>query len=135
MAANGANGLRFFQVKISNNQAQHLPGAIINKFFSKVEMIAGLGPEDSIPRCIARVEFSDAKSLERNDLLKDSFQIEKILLEGDGFAYVRLKLRNYSSYDSKGRGVLGCSSNIYFKGRWIFYDHTGNFQGSEICTR
>ena len=91
MAANGANGLRFFQVKISNKQAQHLPGAIINKFFSKVEMIAGLGPEDSIPRCIARVEFSDVKSLERNDLLKDSFQIEKILLEGDGFAYVKVK--------------------------------------------
>ena len=91
MAGNGCDGLRFFQVKISNKQAQHLPGAIINDYFSKVEMIAGLGPEGSIPRCIARVEFDDSKNLEENDKLKDSFQIENILLKGENFAYVMVK--------------------------------------------
>jgi len=91
MVGNASDGLRFFQVKISNEQAQHLPGAVINDYFSKVEMIAGLGPEDSIPRCIARVEFDDPKSLQERDALQHSFVIESILMQGDGYAYVKVK--------------------------------------------
>ena len=83
MAGKSGDGLSFFQIKINYKQAQHLPGAIIIDYFSKVEMIFRLGLDGSIPRLISRVEFEDPKSLEKNDKLKDSFEIEKVLLEGE----------------------------------------------------
>ena len=91
MAGKSGDGLSFFQIKINYKQAQHLPGAIIIDYFSKVEMIFRLGLDGSIPRLISRVEFEDPKSLEKNDKLKDSFEIEKVLLEGENFAYVIVK--------------------------------------------
>ena len=87
MAGMDGDSLRYFQIKITYEQAQHLPGAIIIDYFSKVEMIVGMGGG----RVISRVEFDDPKSLEEIDQLKDSFQIEKIILQGENFAYVRAK--------------------------------------------
>ena len=105
MAGNSVDGLRFFQVKISNKQAQHLPGAIINDYFSKVEMIAGLGPVDTIPRCIARVEFDDPKNLDENDKLKDSFQIENILLNIPWFTETKFNTVK-SAYNENGMLII-----------------------------
>lgn len=87
MAGINADTLSFFQIKITYEQAQHLPGAIIIDYFSKAEMIFGLGGD----RVISRVEFDDPKSLEENDELSDSFQIENILQKGENFAYVIAK--------------------------------------------
>ena len=87
MAGINADTLSFFQIKITYEQAQHLPGAIIIDYFSKAEMIFGLGGD----RVISRVEFDDPKSLKGNDELKDSFEIENILLRGENFAYVVAK--------------------------------------------
>ena len=60
MAGINADTLSFFQIKITYEQAQHLPGAIIIDYFSKAEMIFGLGGD----RVISRVEFDDPKCLE-----------------------------------------------------------------------
>ena len=87
MAGMNGDSLRYFQIKITYEQAQHLPGAMIIDYFSKVEMIFAMGSG----RVISRVEFDDPKNLEENDELKDSFQIEKILLKGKNFAYVIAK--------------------------------------------
>ena len=87
MAGINAQSLSFFQIKITYEQAQHLPGAILIDYFSKVEMIFGMGGG----RVISRVEFDDPFCLEENDELKDSFEIENILLKGEDFAYVIAK--------------------------------------------
>ena len=79
--------LSYFQIKITYDQAQHLPGAIIIDYFPKAEMIFGLGGD----RVISKVEFDDPKSLEACDELKDSFEIENILLKEENFAYVIAK--------------------------------------------
>lgn len=87
MAEIDGGSLRYFQIKITYEQAQHMPGAVIIDYFSKAEMIFGLGGN----RVISRVEFDDPKSLEEIDELKDSFEIENILLKGENFAYVIAK--------------------------------------------
>ena len=87
MAEIDGGSLRYFQIKITYEQAQHMPGAVIIDYFSKAEMIFGLGGN----RVISRVEFDDPESLEEHDELKDSFEIEKILLKGENFAYVIAK--------------------------------------------
>lgn len=87
MAGLNADSLSYFQIKITYEQAKHLPGSVIIDYFSKAEMIFGMGGE----RVISRVEFDDPKCLEENDELKDSFQIENILQKGEKFAYVIAK--------------------------------------------
>ncbi len=81
------HSLSYFQIKITYDQAQHLPGAIIIDYFSKAEMIFGLGGD----RVISKVEFDDPRSLEENGELKDSFEIENILMKGETYAYVIAK--------------------------------------------
>ena len=87
MAGIDGDSLRYFQIKITYEQAQHLPGAKMIDYFSKAEMICAMGGG----RIISRVEFDDPKSLEEIDELKNSFQIEKILLEKENYAYVIAK--------------------------------------------
>ena len=87
MAGTNGDSLSFFQIKITYEQAKHLPGSVIIDYFSKAEMIFGMGGE----RVISRVEFDDPKCLEENDELKESFQIENILQKGEKFAYVIAK--------------------------------------------
>lgn len=81
------HSLSYFQIKITYEQARHLPGAVIIDYFSKAEMIFGLGGD----RVISRVEFEDPKNLQAIDELKRSFEIENILLKGEHFAYVIAK--------------------------------------------
>ena len=81
------HSLSYFQIKITYDQAQHLPGAVIIDYFSKAEMIFGLGGD----RVISKVEFDDPRSLEENGELKDSFEIENILMKGETYAYVIAK--------------------------------------------
>ena len=87
MAEIDGDSLRYFQIKITYEQAKHMPGAIIIDYFSKAEMIFGLGGN----RVISRVEFDDPNCLEVIDELKNSFEIENILLKGENFAYVIAK--------------------------------------------
>ena len=87
MAEVDEGNLRYFQIKITYEQAQHLPGAVMIDYFSKAEMICSMGGG----RIISRVEFDDPKNLEENDELKNSFQIEKILLKRENYAYVIAK--------------------------------------------
>ena len=77
MAEINADTLSFFQIKITYEQAQHMPSARILDYFSKAEMIFVLGGDRVISS-----SFDDPKCLEGNDELKDSFEIENILQEG-----------------------------------------------------
>ena len=83
--------MRYFQIRILHEQAKHLPGYLITKYFNKLEMVAGTGVVDSIPTCIVRVEHNGIDVLKIKDELKQSLIIDKILLEGDGFAYLKVK--------------------------------------------
>ena len=74
--------MRYFQIRILHEQAQHLPGNILTKFFSKVEMVTGTGVVDSIPTCILRVEHDGVDIRKLKDQLKGSLIIDKILQEG-----------------------------------------------------
>ncbi|MCP2504451.1 MAG: hypothetical protein NLN65_04065, partial [Candidatus Poseidoniaceae archaeon] len=75
--------MRYFQIRILHEQAKHLPGYLITKYFNKLEMVAGTGVVDSIPTCIVRVEHNGIDVLKIKDELKQSLIIDKILLEGD----------------------------------------------------
>ncbi len=33
--------MRYFQIRVLHEQAQHLPGSIITKYFNKLELITG----------------------------------------------------------------------------------------------
>lgn len=83
--------MRYFQIRILHEQAQHLPGNILTKFFSKVEMVTGTGVVDSIPTCILKVEHDGVDIRKIKDQLKGSLIIDKILQEGDDYAYLKAK--------------------------------------------
>jgi hypothetical protein len=83
--------MRFFQIRIQHEQAMHLPGNVLTKFFSKVEMVTGTGVVDSIPTCILRVEHDGVDIMNIKDQIKGSLIIDKILQEGDDYAYLKAK--------------------------------------------
>jgi hypothetical protein len=92
MGGSKASGdMTYLQIRISHEQAKHLPGYIITKFFTKLEMVTGTGIEDSIPSCIVKVEHDGVDIMSIKDELKESLIIDKILQEGDGFAYLKAK--------------------------------------------
>ena len=84
-------GMRYFQIRILHEQAKHLPGHLITKFFTKLEMIAGTGVVDSVPTCIVKVEHDGIDLMKIKDELKGSLIIEHILQEGETFAYLSVK--------------------------------------------
>lgn len=88
---NNNGSLRYIQLKIEHEQAKHLPGNIITDFFTKVEMIVGTGIVDSIPSCIARVEYNGKSLPEIKDLLGNSLIIDNVLEENEGYAYLKIR--------------------------------------------
>ena len=84
-------GMGYLQIRILHEQAKHLPGNLITEYFNKLEMVTGTGVVNSIPTCIVRVEHDGIDILKMKDELKQSLIIDKILLEGDGFAYLKVK--------------------------------------------
>ena len=92
MGGSKASGdMTYFQIRISHKQAKHLPGYIITKFFNKLELVTGTGLEDSIPSCIVKVEHDGIDFMSIKDELQDSLIIDKVLQEGDGFAYLKAR--------------------------------------------
>lgn len=92
MGGSKASGdMTYFQIRISHEQAKHLPGYIITKYFNKLELVTGTGIEDSIPSCIVKVEHDGIDIMSVKDELKESLIIDKILQEGDGFTYLKVK--------------------------------------------
>ena len=92
MGGSKASGdMTYFQIRISHEQAKHLPGYIITKFFNKLELVTGTGLEDSIPSCIVKVEHDGIDFMSIKDELQDSLIIDKVLQEGDGFAYLKAR--------------------------------------------
>ena len=92
MGGSKASGdMRYFQIRILHEQAQHLPGSIITKYFSTLELITGTGVTDSIPSCIVKVEHDGIDIEKIKEEIKDGLIIDKILQEGDGFAYLKVK--------------------------------------------
>ena len=92
MGALKASGdMRYFQIRILHEQAQHLPGAIITKYFSKLELITGTGVTDSLPSCIVKVEHDGIDIMSIKDEIKGGLIIDQILQEGDGFAYLKAR--------------------------------------------
>ncbi len=83
--------MRYFQIRILHEQAKHLPGHLITKFFTKLEMIAGIGVVDSVPSCIVKVEHDGIDLMKIKDELKGSLIIEHILQAGETFAYLSVK--------------------------------------------
>ena len=83
--------MRYFQIRIMPEQGKHLPGHLITKFFTKLEMINGLGVVDSLPSCIVKVQHDGLDIEGIREELQESLIIDKILLEGDDFAYLRVK--------------------------------------------
>ena len=83
--------MRFFQIRILPEQGKHLPGHMITKFFTKLEMINGIGVVDSLPSCIVKVEHEGLDIDAITNELQESLIIDKILLEGDNFAYMKVK--------------------------------------------
>jgi hypothetical protein len=72
-------------------QGKHLPGHLITKYFTKLEMINGTGVVDSLPSCIVKVEHEGLDIDGITNELQESLIIDKILLEGDNFAYLKVK--------------------------------------------
>jgi len=83
--------MRFFQIRILPEQGKHLPGHLITKYFTKLEMINGLGVVNSVPCCIVKVEHEGLDIDGIANELQESLIIDKILLEGDNFAYLKVK--------------------------------------------
>ncbi len=83
--------MRYFQILISYENAKHLPGNVITDYFNKLELVTGTGVIDSIPNCIVKVEHDGIDIDKIKDKLKDSLIIDKILQEGDNFAYLKAK--------------------------------------------
>ena len=83
--------MRCFQIRISHEQAHHLPGNIITKYFNKVELITGTGVVDSLPSCIVKVEHDNIDIISIKDELEGSLIIDTILQSGDGFAYLKVR--------------------------------------------
>jgi len=83
--------MRHFQIRILHEQAQHLPGSIISKYFSKLELVTGTGVTDSIPTCIVKVEHDGIDLMSIKDEIIDGLIIDKVLQEGDGFAYLKAR--------------------------------------------
>jgi hypothetical protein len=86
-----SGNMRYFQIRILHKQAKHLPGNIITQFFSKLEMITGTGVVDSIPTCIVKVEHDGIDIMKIKDELRGSLIIDKILQQGDNFAYLKVR--------------------------------------------
>ena len=84
-------GMRYFQIRILHEQAKHLPGYLITKYFKKLELVVGTGVVDSIPTCIVRVEHDGIDILKIKDELKGSLIIDQILQQGEFFAYLKVK--------------------------------------------
>ena len=92
MGGSKASGeMRYFQIIISSAIAKHLPGNVITDYFTKLELVTGTGVIDSIPTCIVKVEHDGIDIWKIKDKLKESLIIEKILQEGDNFAYLKAK--------------------------------------------
>ena len=92
MGGSKASGdMTYFQIRISHEQAKHLPGYAITKYFDRLELVTGTGLEDSIPSCIVKVEHDGVDIMSVKDELQDSLIIDKVLQEGDGFAYLKTK--------------------------------------------
>tara|TARA_B100001142_G_C14271319_1_gene631006 strand:+ start:258 stop:950 length:693 start_codon:yes stop_codon:yes gene_type:complete len=89
--AKASGDMRCFQIRISHEQAQHLPGNIITKYFNKVEMVTGTGVVDSIPTCILKVEHDNIDIMSIKDELEGSLIIDALLQSGDGFAYLKAR--------------------------------------------
>ena len=83
--------MTYFQIRISHEQANHLPGYAITKYFDRLELVTGTGLEDSIPSCIVKVEHDGVDIMSIKDELQDSLIIDKVLQEGDGFAYLKAR--------------------------------------------
>ena len=83
--------MRYFQIRILPEQGKHLPGHLITKYFTKLEMINGTGVVDSLPSCIVKVEHEGLDLEGIAEGLQESLIIDKILLEGDNFAYLKVK--------------------------------------------
>ena len=83
--------MRYFQIRIMPEQGKHLPGHLITKYFTKLEMINGTGGVDSLPSCIVKVEHEGLDIDGITNELQESLIIDKILLEGDNFAYLKVK--------------------------------------------
>lgn len=83
--------MRYFQIRILPEQGKHLPGHLITKYFTKLEMINGTGVVDSLPSCIVKVEHEGLDLVQIGEDLRESLIIDKVLLEGEGFAYLRVK--------------------------------------------
>ncbi len=83
--------MRYFQIRILPEQGKHLPGHLITKYFTKLEMINGTGVVDSLPSCIVKVEHEGLDLEGIAEGLQESLIIDKILLEGDNFAYLKAK--------------------------------------------
>lgn len=77
--AKASGDMTYLQIRISHEQAKHLPGYIITKFFTKLEMVTGTGIEDSIPFCIVKVEHDGVDIMSIKDEFKESLIIDKIL--------------------------------------------------------
>ena len=92
MGGSKASGdMTYFQIRISHEQAKHLPGFVITKYFDRLELVTGTGLEDSIPSCIVKVEHDGVDIMSIKDELHESLIIDKILQVGDGFAYLKAK--------------------------------------------
>lgn len=92
MGGSKASGdMTYFQIRISHEQAKHLPGYVITKYFDRLELVTGTGLEDSIPSCIVKVEHKGLDIMSIKDELNESLIIDKILQVGDGFAYLKAK--------------------------------------------
>ena len=83
--------MRYFQIRIMPEQGKHLPGHLITKYFTKLEMINGTGVVDSLPSCIVKVEHEGLDIGGIGEELQESLIIDKILLEGDNFAYLKVR--------------------------------------------
>ena len=92
MSGTESNGnMKYFQVRILHKQAMHLPGNIINDYFSNLEMLVGTGVVDSIPSCVVKVTHDGVDISNIKEKLRDSLIIDKILQDGDDFAYLKVR--------------------------------------------
>jgi hypothetical protein len=80
MGGSKASGdMTYFQIRISHEQAKHLPGYVITKYFDRLELVTGTGLEDSIPSCIVKVEHKGVDIMSIKDELEGSLIIDALL--------------------------------------------------------